>query len=144
MAMKNKLSTREGIMKWASRGKHSCVFSRNCIETIRLCLISNPYATWDDLLDWRSSHLKGKALTATIIKLAWWATVYHLCLKSNAIVHAEKIRAEQIVKSFKKDIKPRVEGKGSYCDSIFNYYAVIGAHTSLLCTWMSKDGWKFW
>lgn len=109
------------------------MFSRNCIETIRLCLISNPYATWDDLLDWRSSHLKGKVLTATIIKLAWWATVYHLCLKRNAIVHAEKIRAEQIVKSF-KDIKPRVEGKGSYCDSIFNYYAVIGAHTSLLCT----------
>lgn len=47
--------------------------------------------------------------------------MYHLCLKRNAIVHAEKIRAEeQIVKSFMKDIKPIVEGKGSYCDLIFN------------------------
>lgn len=34
------------------------MFCRNFIETIRLCLISNPYAKWDDLLDWGSYHLK--------------------------------------------------------------------------------------
>jgi hypothetical protein len=56
-------------------------------------------------------NLKGKTFRASICKVAWWATVYHVWLqRNNRIFDAEIKTEEQIVKAIRMDVKPRMEG----------------------------------
>ncbi len=56
-------------------------------------------------------NLKGKTFRASICKVAWWATVYHVWVqRNNRIFDAEIKTEEQIVKAIRMDVKPRMEG----------------------------------
>ena len=56
-------------------------------------------------------NLKGNTFRASICKVAWSATVYHVWLqRNNRIFDGEIKTEEQIVKAIKMDVKPRMKG----------------------------------
>jgi hypothetical protein len=56
-------------------------------------------------------NLKGKTFRASICKVAWWATVYHVWLqRNNKIFYGESKTEEQIVKAIRMDVKARMKG----------------------------------
>ena len=127
------------MLCWSLIGDSNCVFCRNALESrdhlffdcsftkriwvsiMRLCLVSNPLFSWEDLIEWSSSNLKGKGMRSNICRLGLWAAVYHIWLQHNAIIHGGHIKTEeQIIKLIRKDVKARSENMLSYCDSILN------------------------
>ena len=98
------------MAKWGYLGDSLCVFCRNCLESrdhiffrriwddlLKSCLVSNAWFVWEDLIAWGARELKGKGLRVIACKLAlaWWATVYHIWLQRNAIVHEDRILTEE-------------------------------------------------
>ena len=56
-----------------------------------------------------AKELKGKGLRVIAYKLACWATIYHIWLRRNVIVHEDKVWTEEQLKgSIIKDVKARV------------------------------------
>ena len=105
LAIKNKLPTKERMLKWGFTVEGNCGFCRNSLETrnhiffdcsfsqriwrriMALCLVSNTSFYWEDLVEWGVVHLKGKGMRAIVCKLAWWAIVYYLWSQRNAVLH---------------------------------------------------------
>ena len=68
-----------------------------------------------------ASEFKGKGLRVIACKLAWWATVYHIWLQRNAIVHEERVWTEEKLKrSIIKDVKFRLGLKTKFKKSVLN------------------------
>ena len=107
----------QNIPRHSFIGDSNCVFCRNALESrdhlffnyfftkriqgsvMRLCLVSNRLFSWEDLIEWVSSNLKGKGMRSNICRLGLWATVYHIWLQRNAIIHRGHIKTEeQIIK----------------------------------------------
>ena len=73
-------------------------------------------------------ELKGKGLRVIAYKLAWWATIYHIWLQRNVIVHEDKVWTEERLKgSIIKDVKARLGFQTKFKRSILN--------ASIRCTW---------
>jgi hypothetical protein len=57
----------------------SCAFSRRIWSTImRACSLPCPPVEWDDIAEWCGSTMKGNSLYASLMKLNFGATGYHL------------------------------------------------------------------
>ena len=67
---------------------------------MRLCLVSNRLFSWEDLIEWVSSNLKGKGMRSNICRLGLWATMYHIWLQRNAIIHRGHIKVDKIYYNF--------------------------------------------
>ena len=65
-----------------------------------------------------ASEFKGKGLRVIACKLAWWATVYHIWLQRNAIVHEERVLTKE--RSVIKDVKARLGFKTKFKKSVLN------------------------
>ena len=99
-----------------------CSFTRRILDdTMKLCLVSNAQLVLEDLIDWGARELKGKGLRVIACKLAWWATVYHIWLQRNAIVHEERIwTEEQLKRSIIMDVNARLRFKTKLKKSVLN------------------------
>ena len=83
---------------------------------------------WEDLIAWGVRELKGNELRVIACKLSWWATVYHIWLQRNAIVHEERIwTEEQLKRSIIKDFKARLGFKTKFKKSVLN--------ATIYCNW---------
>jgi hypothetical protein len=128
LAIKNRLATKNRLLQWGIGVDPLCKFYSyqmedrehlffQCSFTNRiwkvimaLCLVSNAPTDWNLLIDWGILHLKGKSFRASLCKVAWWATVYHLWLQRNSRIHGGVIKTEeQIVRDIQKDVKARLD-----------------------------------
>ena len=96
LVIRNRLSKKASLMEWVLGGDSACLYCRQSIENrdhlffkcsftsriwkqiMALCLVSNTPDDWHSILRWGIVNLKGKSFRASICKVAWWATVYHV------------------------------------------------------------------
>lgn len=138
LAMKDRLSTRARMIIWDSQGIVHAVpaewlqrespvlwmlFYKNILEEHYGVLIGEWYSSqigWFIKLQHRI-FLWGKRYRASLWKVAWWATVYHLWIQRNCRIHGREVKTEeQIVKSITRDVEAKVEAKSNLDNSIFN------------------------
>jgi hypothetical protein len=106
-----------------------CSFTKRIWCTIMsFFLISKVHHCWDDLLDRGISSLKGSSLRATVCKMAWWSSAYHIWLQRNVIIHNSIVWTEEkIMKSIQKGIKARLCFRRKFHRSALN--------SSMCCNW---------
>jgi hypothetical protein len=71
-------------------------------------LVVNPSLQWNDILEWGMSHWK----RAPVLKLAWWAAVYHIWWQRNVVLHQGLINSEEGI------LKMIIAGH--FCNSVLN------------------------
>jgi hypothetical protein len=128
LAINNRLATKNRLLQWGIGVDPLCKFCSHQMEDrehlffqcsftnriwkviMALCLVSDAPADWNLLIDWGILHLIGKSFQASLCKVAWWATVYHLRLQRNSRIHGGVIKTEeQIVRDIQKDVKARLD-----------------------------------
>ena len=122
--MKDRLTTKDRLLFWGINVDPVCQFCRQYMEDrnhlffkcsfssriwkyiMGLCLASSVPDNWDLLLKWDIKNLKGRSFRATLCKIAWWATVYHLWQQRNARLHAGEMKSEEnIIKAIRRHYK---------------------------------------
>ena len=142
LAVQNKLPTRDRMLCWGPIGDSNCVFCRNVLESrdnlffycfftkriwvsvMRLCLVSNWLFSWEDLIEWGFSNLKGKGMRSNICRLGLWATVYHIWLQRNAIIHRGHIKVDKNYYNFFHKVDQQKWGCGKTLE-LDTYYQEI-------------------
>ncbi len=61
-------------------------------DIMGLCLVTDVPTNWDDPVSWGIRILRGRSFGASLCKLAWWASVYHLWPQKNYRIYAGEIK----------------------------------------------------
>jgi hypothetical protein len=137
LAIKNRLATKDRLLRWGLGVDSVCQFRRHALEdrdhlfskcsftkriwktNMALCLVPNIPFNWSLLLSWGMHNLKGKSFRASLCKVAWWATIYHIWIQ----IHGGVINSEdQIIKDIHRDVKGKLDSiavNNSILDRIF-------------------------
>ena len=116
LAMRDRLTTGERLLKWGYQGNVQCWFCHNQMETrdhlffecsfssriwnfcMARCRVDIP-VVWDDIVQQGCSSWFHKSLKCLICRLVLSSTVYNLWLTRNELVHAgQPCTEEQILK----------------------------------------------
>jgi hypothetical protein len=73
------------------------------------CLVLDPPVDWEDIGSWSEVHLKGRSVHATICRLCFGATIYHLWRHRNDLLHGNTPRSEELlVQQVKWEVRSRL------------------------------------
>lgn len=127
LTIKNRLTTRDKLLAWGMTTSancplcqrypeskdhlfYECNFSAAVWEVIlRKCNVYRYPRFWSNELLWVIHNLKGNSFAATIKKLAWAATIYHLWRERNGRIHENVfIPQTEIISFIINDIRARV------------------------------------
>jgi hypothetical protein len=65
--------------------------------------------SWDSIERWSDAHLKENNLLATICRLCFGATIYHIWRHRNDLLHGNLLRSEEaLVHQVKRDVRLRL------------------------------------
>jgi hypothetical protein len=104
----------------------SCSFSRRVWKSIMAdCLVYDPPVDWDSVSSWCVARLKDKSLHATICRLCFGATIYHLWRHRNDLLHGNSPRSEEaLIKQVKWEVRSRLLARGS-AKKIVNSFLLV-------------------
>ncbi|XP_062173645.1 uncharacterized protein LOC133879119 [Alnus glutinosa] len=75
-----------------------CSFSRHVWRNVIVeCLIFDPPLDWEAIDSWSNVHLKGRSLHATICRLCFGATIYHLWRHRNDLLHGNTPCSDELL-----------------------------------------------
>jgi hypothetical protein len=151
LAIKNALITGERMLHWGFQGDVQCAFCRNGVEdrnhiffqcgfskrvwtaSLSKCNYVNPPVLWDDVLSLGLQQWKKKTLLATLCRLTFGASIYHIWRTRNDIRHGgSPCTEEQLLQKIQADVRLRVLGKGTFKTTPGNIV--------LCCTWGIPNG----
>ena len=65
-----------------------CPFSKRIWQAIKqLSLVPGISYNWEEVVNLGIHYLQGSNFKASLCKVAWWATVYHIWIQRNNIIH---------------------------------------------------------
>ena len=85
------------------------------------CSILDPPTRWEDIIDWGINHWGKKTLSASLYKLVFGASIYHIWRTRNEIRHGgSPLSEDQILQKIHVDVRSRVWGKGKFKRTLGN------------------------
>lgn len=78
------------------------------------CLFNDPLVEWDSIVSWFVATMRGKSIRATLCRLCFGASVYHLWRHRNDLLHGNILKSEDaLVVQIKWDVRSRMLTKCS-------------------------------
>ncbi|XP_022754184.1 uncharacterized protein LOC111302625 [Durio zibethinus] len=129
MAILNRLPTKDRLKTWGMEVDDKCCLCQREDETrehlfigcdyskeiwqkiLWMCRIYRGVKNWSEELRWAVSKLKGKALIAIILRLAWNASIYQIWKEWNSKMfqHKEE-KTTQVLEHIKDAVRLRLQG----------------------------------
>jgi hypothetical protein len=143
LVFRDALVTKEKLCSWGFTGSSLCLscfacqesrdhlffccsFSRRVWRNIMAdCCVYNPPIEWSSIGSWSAECWKGRNLQATICKLCFGATIYHLWRHRNDLSHGNVPRSEEkLIQQIKWDVRSRLVARYSAKISVKNLLLV--------------------